>query len=154
MIAHLPIPAAREARDALTELAWQTHLAPAGRGLFFALRNTAPSDETILDELVAHVRHLLPETEYGMQIVRAYAAPGLRGNELRKHFLDAIGSRMPRTAERLLLLVEGFELLDAGDRSAHLAALRLALRLPYVVVLVATDSLEQRERRFFDRIFP
>ncbi|MGH7714909.1 MAG: hypothetical protein ACREML_02825, partial [Vulcanimicrobiaceae bacterium] len=65
-------------------------------------------------------------------------------------FTRAIAGKLPRRAERLLLIVEGYDLLKPDDRIAHLETLRLALRLPNLVIFVASNRFDQRERKFFD----
>jgi hypothetical protein len=136
----------------VNELAWQVFVANADRGLLFGLETDGRTDEAVNDAFVERARWLLPENEYGLRIVRTYVAPRLDAMSLRAHFMDAIASKLPRRAERLLLIVEGFELLQASDRIAHLETLRLALRMPNVIILVTTGQLDQRERKFFDRI--
>jgi hypothetical protein len=133
-------------------LAWQVFVANAERGLLFALESDEGSDEAINDAFVARARWLLPEEEYGLQIVRTYVAPRLDAISRRRYFTDAIAEKLPRRAERLLLIVEGFDLLEPSDRIAHLETLRLAMRIPSVVILVTTGRLDQREGKFFDQI--
>jgi hypothetical protein len=139
-------------QDRVNAFGWQVFTVPAERGALLALETSAPADEAAGDAIVERVRWLLPESEYGLQIVRAYAAPGLGALELRDYFWDAIASNLPRRAERLLLIVDGFDFLERSDRIAHLGTLRLALRKPNVVVAVATKGVELRECRFFDRV--
>ena len=100
----------------LRELGWQVFLTPADRGLLFGLRTTAPADEKTGDAIVEQVRWLLPESEYGLRIVRTYAAPGVDAQALRTYLSDAIAHSLPRRGERLLLLLEGFDMLDRADR--------------------------------------
>jgi hypothetical protein len=134
------------------DLAWQVFVAKADRGLLFGLEGDGRSDETVNDAFVDRARWLLPEDEYGLQIVRSYVAPRLDAIGLRSYFMRAIAKKLPRRAERLLLIVEGFDLLEQSDRIAHLETLRLALRMPSVVVLVTSSGFDQRETKFFDRI--
>ena len=138
----------------MKDLAWQVFVAPAERGLLFGLKSDGRTDEALSDAFVARTRWLLPENEYGLQIVRAYVAPRLDAASLRTHFTNAIAKRLPRRAERLLLIVEGFDLLESADRIAHLETLRLALRVPSVVILVTSAGFDPREIKFFDRIDP
>ncbi len=138
----------------MKDLAWQLFVANADRGLLFGLESEARSDEAVNDAFVDRVRWLLPEDEYGLQIVRAYAAPRLDAIGLRSHFTRAIATKLPRRAERLLLIVEGCDLLEPGDRIAHLETLRLAMRMPNVVILVTSSGFDSREAKFFDRIAP
>lgn len=145
-------PAVAPWADAVRDLGWQVFLAPADRGLLLGLETKASSDESVGDAVVERVRWLLPESEYGLQIVRAYAAPGSGIDRLCPHFAQAIAARLPRRGERLLLLIDGFDLLDGRERLAHLATFRLALRMPNVVVLLWSARFGERERRFFDRI--
>jgi hypothetical protein len=133
-------------------LAWQVFVANADRGLLFGLESDARSDETVNDAFVDRVRWLLPEDEYGLQIVRSYVAPRLDAIGLRSYFMNAIAKKLPRRAERLLLIAEGFDLLEPSDRIAHLETLRLAMRMPSVVVLVTSSGFDSRETKFFDRI--
>ena len=135
----------------MNKLAWQVFVANADRGLLFGLEAGGP-DEAVNDAFVERARWLLPEDEYGLRIVRTYVAPRLDAIRLRAHFMDAITSKLPRRAERLLLIVEGFELLETSDRIAHLETLRLALRMPNVIILVTAPRFDQRERKFFDQI--
>lgn len=136
----------------MNNLAWQVFVANANRGLLFGLESDGRSDECVNDAFVARARWLLPEDEYGLQIVRTYVAPRLDAISLRTHFIETIAKKLPRRAERLLLIVEGFELLEASDRIAHLETLRLALRMPNVVILVTSARFDQRERKFFDQL--
>ncbi len=136
----------------MKELAWQVFVANADRGLLFGLESDARSDETVNDSFLDRVRWLLPEDEYGLQIVRSYVAPRHDATGLRSYFVNAIAKKLPRRAERLLLVVEGFDLLEPSDRIAHLETLRLAMRMPNVVVLVTSSGFDQRETKFFDRI--
>ena len=136
----------------MNELAWQVFVANADRGLLFGLETDGQTDEAVNDAFIDRARWLLPEDEYGLRIVRTYVAPRLDATSLRVHFMEAIASSLPRRAERLLLIVEGFELLETSDRIAHLETLRLAMRMPSVVILVTTGGFDQRERKFFDRI--
>lgn len=134
----------------MNKLAWQVFLAPAEHGLLFGSETGNRADEAVNDAFVNDVRWLLPESEYGLQIVRTYASPRLDAIELRDHFMRAITGKFPRRAERLLLILEGFDLLEPDDRIAHLETLRLALRIPNVVIFIASNRFEQRERKFFD----
>lgn len=136
----------------MKDLAWQVFIDNASRGLLFGLQGDGRSDEVVNDAFVSRVRWLLPEDEYGLQIVRAYVTPRLDAISRRTQFMNAIAKKLPRQRERLLLIVEGFDLLESGDRIAHLETLRLALRMPNVVVLVTSDGFDQREAKFFDRI--
>ncbi len=135
----------------MKDLAWQVFVANADRGLLFGLESDARCDETVNDAFVARARWLLPEDEYGLQIVRSYVAPRLDAIGLRSYFMNAIAKKLPRRAERLLLIVEGFDLLEPSDRIAHLETLRLAMRMPNVVVLITSSGFDQREMKFFDR---
>lgn len=135
----------------MKNLAWQVFVANADRGLLFGLESDARPDETANDAFVDRVRWLLPEDEYGLQIVRTYAAPHLDAIGLRSYFMDAIAKKLPRRAERLLLIVEGFDLLEPSDRIAHLETLRLAMRMPNVVILVTSAGFDPREAKFFDK---
>jgi len=134
------------------DLAWQLFVANADRGLLFGLESDARSDETVNDAFVDRARWLLPENEYGLQIVRTYVAPRLDAIGLRTYFMNAIAKKLPRRAERLLLIVEGFDLLEPGDRIAHLETLRLAMRMPNVIALVTGSGFDPREAKFFDQI--
>jgi hypothetical protein len=137
-------------KDRRSKLAWEVFSHRAERGLLLGLESCGSGDEAFNDEFVDYVRWLLPESEYGLQVARVYAAPRLGAFELIAHFRNAIAGKMPRRAERLLLIVEGFHLLESDDRIAHLEMLRLGLRLPYVVGLVSSPKFDARERRFFD----
>ena len=136
----------------MNNLAWQVFVANAERGLLFGLESDARSDEAVNDAFVDRVRWLLPEDEYGLQVVRTYVAPRLDALGLRSYFMAAIAQKLPRRAERLLLIVEGFDLLEPSDRIAHLETLRLAMRMPSVVVLVTSAGFDPRESKFFDQI--
>lgn len=138
--------------DRLKDFAWKVFLEPADRGLLLGFETARKADESAGDAIVDRVRWLLPESEYGLQVVRAYVAPGLRAMELRDYFIRSIAAKLPRHAERLLLLVDGFDLLESSDRIAHLGALRFAIRMPSVVVAVTSNSFRLNECRFFDRI--
>lgn len=138
-------------KDRLKDFAWKVFLEPAERGLLLGLQ-TAKADETAGDAILDRVRWLLPESEYGLQTVRAYVAPGLSAMDLRDYFNRSIAGKLPRRAERLLLLVDGFDLLESNDRIAHLATLRFALRRPNVVVALTSRSFPLTECRFFDRV--
>lgn len=139
-------------QDSVKKLAWQVFLAPAERGLLFGVESSEGSDENVNDAFLEYVRFLLPESEYGLQVVRIYAAPGLGSLDLRRYFTEAIASKMPRHRERLLVVVDGFDLLRDADRLAHLEILRLGLRLPSIIGLVTSKHLEQRELKFFDQV--
>lgn len=138
-------------RDRLNDFAWRIFLEPADRGLLLGFQ-AARADETAGDAIIDRVRWLLPESEYGLQVVRTYVAPGLGAIDLRDYFDRSIAAKLPRPAERLLLLVDGFYLLEADDRMAHLATLRFALRKPNVVVALMSRNFQLNECRFFDRI--
>ena len=140
-----------DAQHRLKKLAWQIFLDPADRGLLFGFETNERSIEAAGDRIVARVRWLLPENEYGLQIARAYVAPGLNAMDLQDHFAKAIGNRALGKAERLLLVVDGFDLLETKDRLAHLGVLRLAMRRPNVVIVVPSSGIQQSECRFFDR---
>jgi hypothetical protein len=134
----------------VNKLAWQVFLAPAQHGLLLGSETGSRADETVNDAFVGDLRWLLPDSEYGLQIGRVYAAPRPNAMALRDHFMRAMSGKLPRRGERLLLIVEGFDLLEADDRIAHLETLRLGLRIPNVVIFVASARLDPRERKFFD----
>ena len=138
-------------RDRLNDFAWKVFLEPADRGLLLGFQS-ARADETAGDAILDRVRWLLPESEYGLQVARTYVAPGLGAMDLRDYFSRSIAAKLPRPAERLLVLVDGWDLLEADDRMAHLATLRFALRTPNVVVALTSRSFQLNECRFFDRI--
>jgi hypothetical protein len=133
-------------------LSWQVFIDNADRGLLFGLEGDGRPNEAVNDAFVGRVRWLLPEDEYGLQIVRTYVTPRLDAINRRKQFMNEIAIKLPRRRERLLLIVEGFDLLEPSDRIAHLETLRLAMRMPNVVILVTSDGFDQREAKFFDRI--
>jgi hypothetical protein len=133
-------------------LSWQVFVDNADRGLLFGLEGDGQPDEAVNDAFVDRVRWLLPEDEYGLQIVRTYVTPRLDAISRRTQFMNEIAKKLPRRGERLLLIVEGFDLLEPSDRLAHLETLRLAMRMPNVVILVTGDGFDQREAKFFDRI--
>jgi hypothetical protein len=135
-------------------LSWQVFIDNADRGLLFGMQGDGDPDEAVNDAFVERVRWLLPEDEYGLQIVRTYVAPRLDAISRRAQFMNAIAKNLPRQRERLLLIVEGFDLLEPSDRIAHLETLRLAMRMPNVVILVTSNGIAQREAKFFDRIAP
>ncbi|MGH7329129.1 MAG: hypothetical protein ACRENA_07730 [Vulcanimicrobiaceae bacterium] len=139
-------------KDRLRDFAWKVFLEPAERGLLLGLETAKQADETSGDAIVDRVRWLLPESERGLQVARAYVAPGFGGIEMRDYFSKAIATKLPRPLERLLLVVDGFDLLEPNDRVAHLATLRFALRMPNVVVALASRGFQLNECRFFDRI--
>jgi hypothetical protein len=126
-------------------------LEPAERGLLLGFQ-TAKADESAGDAIVDRVRWLLPESEYGLQIVRAYVAPGMDAMNLRDYFSRSIATKLPRHAERLLLLLDGFDLLESSDRITHLGTLRFALRKANVIVALTSRNFQLNECRFFDRV--
>lgn len=139
-------------RDRLKAFAWKVFLEPADRGLLLGLETGKRADEAAGDAIVDRVRWLLPESERGLQVVRAYVAPGFDAMDLRDYFNKAIAPKLPEGAERLLVVVDGFDLLESRDRLAHLATLRFGLRRPNVVVAIASGAFQVNECRFFDSI--